>query len=166
MATPALIKLDNLRMLAEAGSVRAASIIGQRGGYAVVAQVGMQTRTLATKYNRVRMFGSADAAAKLLREAGIGQTTLDLTHYEPGRLRAARPDVVLRTRRANAALEYDTWFRGEVRKSLDKIERGAAIWHDHDEMFDRLEAYAAKRVAERDAVKPPKARRRAHALRG
>ena len=157
MTTNALIKLESLRILVEVGSVRAATIVGQRGGYAIVAQVGMQARTLATKYNQVRMFGTADAAAKILREAGISQATLDLTHYEPGRLRAARPDVTARIQRANDALEYDTWFRGEVRKSLDKIERGEAVWHDHDEMFDRLEAYAAKRVAERDAAMPPKA---------
>lgn len=158
MATPALIKLDTLRMLAAAGSIRAASIIGQRGGYTVVAQAGMQTCTLATKYNRVRMFGSADAAARILRDAGIARTTLDLTHFAPGRLRAARPDVAVRTQRANEALTYDRWFRSEVRKSIEKIERGEAVWHDHDEMFDRLQTYAAQRVAERNAAKPPKAR--------
>lgn len=157
MSAASLIKLESLRMLAETGTVRTATIMGQRGGYAVVARVGLQERTLATKYNRVRMFGSADAAAKILREAGIGQATLDMTHYEPGRLRA-RPDAAARANRANEALAYDSWFREQVQTSLDKIASGDVVWHDHDVMFDRLEAHAAKRVAERDAARPPKAR--------
>jgi len=151
MPVSALIKLENLRMLAEVGSIHTATIVGQRGGYAVVARVGLQERTLATKYGRVRLFSSADAAAKVLREAGLGQATLDFTHYEPGRLRAARPDTTARFQRAAEALEHDAWFRDQVQQSLDTVRDGRAVWHDHDALFDRLEAHAAQRVTERGA---------------
>ena len=59
------IKLESLRELVAAGSIKSVTILGQKGGYAVVASIGMQQRTLGTKFGEVRMFGSTDTAVKV-----------------------------------------------------------------------------------------------------
>jgi len=157
------IKLENLREMVEAGAVKSARIVGQKGGFAVVAHVGMQQRALGTKFGEVRVFSVADTAIKTLRDMGLMQFSVDVTHYQAGTLRAARGDTANRHRKAREALEHDKWFRDKVQESLDKTKNGSAVFIDHDEMWDRLEAYARSRVAERDAgkAKPAKAKRKA-----
>ena len=145
------IKLESLRELVAAGSIKSATILGQKGGYAVVASIGMQQRPLGTKFGEVRMFGSTDTAVKVLRELGLSQFNLDVSNYEEGRLRAARPDVTAKAKNAAAALAHDRWFRGQVQEALDKEARGEAEWIEHDVLWDGLEAYARDLVAQRDA---------------
>lgn len=144
------IKLESLRELVAAGSIKSATILGQKGGYAVVASIGMQQRPLGTKFGDVRMFGSTDTAVKVLRELGLSQFNLDVSNYEEGRLRAARPDVTAKAKNAAAAVAHDRWFREQVTEAIAKDERGEAIWHDHDAMWDELEAHAAALVVAKD----------------
>lgn len=158
------IKLESLRDLVAAGSVKSATILGQKGGYAVVASVGLQQRLLGTKYGEVRMFASTDTAVKALREVGLSHFSLDVTHYEEGRLRAARPDVTHKAQQASAALAHDRWFREQVQSALDSDARGEMAWHDHDTLWAALEADAAKLVAAKNAKSRP-AKRRAPAAR-
>lgn len=145
------IKLDTLRELAAAGAVRATSIIGKKGGYAVVAKLGLQERSLATQRGVVRMFGTADAALRVLRDVGITCAQVDTEHYQPARLRPARNDVSQRAEKATEALAHDRWFRAKVHESLGKIENGTAIYHDHDAMWDSIEAEARALAKKRDA---------------
>lgn len=144
------IKLESLRELVAAGSLTSATILGQKGGYAIVASIGMQQRPLGTKFGEVRMFGSADTAVKVLRELGLSQFNLDVSNYQEGRLRAARPDVTAKARNAAAAVAHDRWFREQVTEAIAKDERGEATWHDHDAMWDELETQATALVAARD----------------
>lgn len=144
---PQPIKLESLRELVAAGAVTSATILGQKGGYAVMASIGMQQRPLGTKLGEVRMFGSTDTAVKVMRDLGVYQFKVDVTHFEAGRLRAARPDVAEKAKSAATALAYDRWFRGQVSAALDKDQRGETVWHEHDAMWDELEAQAAERVA-------------------
>lgn len=141
------IKLESLRELVAAGSVKSATILGQKGGYAVLASIGMQQRPLGTKFGEVRMFGSTDTAVKVMREIGVYQFSVDVTHFEAGRLRAARPDVTEKAKNAATALAHDRWFREQVTAAIDKDKRGEAIWHEHDAMWDELEAQAVELVA-------------------
>jgi len=144
------IKLESLRELVAAGSIKSVTILGQKGGYAVVASIGMQQRTLGTKFGEVRMFGSTDTAVKVLRELGLSQFNLDVSNYEGGRLRAARPDVTAKAKNAAAAVAHDRWFREQVTAAIAKDKRGEATWHDHDAMWDELEGQTAQLVAARD----------------
>ena len=144
------IKFDSLRELVAAGGVKSTTILGQRGGFAVVANIGMQQRTLGTRAGEVRMFGRLDTAVKMLRDMGLAQFQVDVTHYEPGLLRAERPDTTKRHAAAAAALAHDRWFREQVTEAIAKDERGEATWHDHDAMWDELEAQAAQLVATKD----------------
>jgi hypothetical protein len=144
------IKLESLRELVAAGSIKSATILGQKGGYAVVASIGMQQRPLGTKFGEVRMFGSTDTAVKVLRELGLSHFNLDVSNYEEGRLRAARPDVTAKAKNAATAVAHDRWFREQVTEAIAKDARGETTWHDHDAMWDELEAQAARLVAAKD----------------
>ena len=145
------IKPESFRDLVSSGAVKSATILGQKGGYALVASIGLQQRPLGTRTGEVRMFSTADTALKLLRELGVFRATLDMTHYEAGRLRPARPDIARKTREARVALEHDRWFRGQVESTKAKIERGDMRLIPHDEFWDGIETYARELVAKREA---------------
>lgn len=149
------IKLDTLRELAEAGAIRDTAIIGQKGGFAVVAKLGMQERPLATKRGAIRMFGTADAALRVLRDVGITRAQVDTEHFQAARLRPARRDVSRRAEKATEALAHDRWFRGEVERSLARLENGEATLIPHDTVWDGLEAYAQELVDKREAANTP-----------
>jgi hypothetical protein len=86
------IKETTLRELVEANAVRSACVVGLRGGYAVTVRYGLTERTLATTRGGVRIFAALDTASEFLRKIGLARFEVDATGYEPGRLRAARPD--------------------------------------------------------------------------
>lgn len=145
------IKPESFRDLVSSGAVKSATILGQKGGYAVLASIGLQQRVLGTRSGGVRMFSTADTALKLLRDLGVYHANLDMTHYEAGSLRPARPDITKKNREANAALEHDRWFREQVASTKAKIERGEMRLIPHDEFWDGIEAYARELTAKRDA---------------
>lgn len=145
------IKLENLRELVDAGAVKSAQIVGQKGGYTVVAMIGAQQRPLGAKRGGVRLFTAADSAIKALRELGLMQFSVDVTHYEAGRLRAVRADLLARHNKAREALAHDRWFREQVESTQGKIERGQGRWIEHDAFWNDLEVYAREQMASRDA---------------
>lgn len=151
MAHP--IKMETLRELVTAGSVRSATIMGQKGGYAVLASVGMQQRPLGTKYGKVRMFSTTDTAVKALREIGVQQFQVDVSHYEPGSLRPGRPDTVKRFKEAADVLEHDRWFRDQVQRTKAAIEAGTEPLIDSDTMWAELIAEAKRMDAARRVSK-------------
>ena len=160
------IKLESLRELVAAGSVKSATILGQKGGYAVVASDGMQQRLLGTKYGEIRMFASTDSAVKVLRDIGLSLFNLDVTHYEAGRLRAARPDVTRKAQLAGTALAHDRWYREQVQAAIDSDAHGETTWHEHDALWDKLEADATLHIAAKGAKFRPVKRRMATAYFG
>ncbi|RYH63951.1 MAG: hypothetical protein EON54_07125 [Alcaligenaceae bacterium] len=97
-----------LRELAGAGAVREFRVFGLRGGGLGIAAVSGMTgpgnpRVLAASRGGVRRFASLDTAANFLRELDVRDFRVDVTHYEPGRVRASRPDrseALKRTRTA------------------------------------------------------------------
>lgn len=80
------VKMAVARALVAAGSVRAASVVGQPGGWAVVLRVGVAERVLEARSGQVRLFVTLDAAARLLRELGIVRFDVDAANYSPAGL--------------------------------------------------------------------------------
>lgn len=141
------IKIEVLRELIASGAVKSATILGQKGGYALLANVGMKQRLLGTRDGDVRLFGSVDTVVKALSGTGLVHYQVDMSNYEKGLLRKARPDLTAKAKAASTALAHDRWFRDQVTETLAKDERGEATWHDHDAMWDTLEAQAVALVA-------------------
>lgn len=143
MAT-ATVKIETLRELIAAGSVRSATLLGQRGGYAVLIQVGTQERVLANRTGAARLYARLDTAAKDLRELGLAEFGVNAANFTPGRLRAARPDRAAQMKQAHAAVEHDHWFRQKVRSTLERLNNGEESLLDHDATFAELRIYAAE----------------------
>jgi len=150
------IKLENLRDLVNMGAVKTATILGQKGGYAVLAKLGTQDRILANKVGEVKMFATTDTAVRELTRLGLSSFLLDTSGYEAGLLRAPRKDVSARAKAAKQALAYDQWVREQVDEALAEEKNGTATWHSHDDVWKDVLAETAQLVAERDRA--PKAK--------
>lgn len=86
------IKEPALRELVAASAVRSATITGQHGGFVVTVSYGSGDRTLATTRGGIRLFATLDTAGAFVRGLGLPRFEVDLTQYEPARLRKPRPD--------------------------------------------------------------------------
>jgi hypothetical protein len=139
MATSQLIKLNVLREMREGGSLRSAAIVGQKGGFVVEVRSGMADRILAAKTGVPRLFATLDTAAGIMRELGIVNFNVDLSGFEPGRARGARPDRGAAMREVHSAAKHDVWFRQQVSDALAKDAKGTATWHSHEDVFAELE---------------------------
>ena len=135
------VKLATLRELVEAGSVRSAAIIGLPGGYAVQVRYGMSDRALAARTGDVRIFSKIDGAAKTLRGLGVVKAELDTSGYSPSSvLSMRRPDRTQALKDAHKSALHDKWFRDQVELAVAEADSPNAVWHEHDAMFDALEA--------------------------
>ena len=107
--------------LVEAGAVRGAHVVGQKGGWAVLVRYGMQERPLAAQRSRnVRLFRRFETMVSYLKGLGIARFDVDAAEYDPDPLQSTRrPDRAEALRRAHAAAAYDAWFREQVQASLD-----------------------------------------------
>lgn len=132
-AANATVKIETLRELIAAGSVRSATLLGQRGGYAVLVCVGTQERVLANRAGAARLYARLDTAAKDLREMGLTEFGVNVVNFESGRLRPARPDRAAQLRRAHAAAAHDTWFRVQIDQSLTEADDPNTQWVTNDQ---------------------------------
>jgi len=143
---PAPLRIEALRELIAAGSVRSATLMGQRGGFAVLVQIGLQERLLANRAGAARLYARLDTAAKDLRALGLGEFGVNVVHFEPGRLRPARPDRAAAMKERSAAVAHDAWFRGEVEAALATPD---PAYRDADAVFADLRNYAIELDARR-----------------
>lgn len=107
--------------LVEAGAVRAAHVVGQPGGWALMVKYGMHERPLATKNTgAVRVWRRFETLASYLKDVGLTQFDVDASNYDPTSSTAAkRPDRAEALKKAHEAAAYDKWFREQVQASID-----------------------------------------------
>lgn len=76
---PATIKLDSLRDLISARSVQDVALIGAApDGFALQVRVGMETRVLQTKRDKIRFFKNLETARRFIRnDLGLARFTVD-----------------------------------------------------------------------------------------
>jgi hypothetical protein len=86
------IRENILRELVANRSTLSVSAVGCHGGFSVAVQSGPARRTLGSTRGNVRVFSNLTGLATLLRDIGISQFAVDSAHYQPGRIRSARPD--------------------------------------------------------------------------
>jgi hypothetical protein len=105
------IKAPLVRELIQAtGEVKAIAVGGQ-GGFALLFRFNEAERTLVNSHGNVRLFASLNTAGTFFRRVGVSRFEVDMTSYEPGRLRGPRPDRAAalrgtRTRMRQQALEF------------------------------------------------------------
>lgn len=134
------VKMATARELVDAGAVRHATLLGQKGGYAILLRIGMKDQLLATKEGSPRLFVQLHAAAKLLRdELGVARFDVDATHYAPGDVTRKSPRVSALRRSEQEAIRHDRWFRERVSATLDKADKG---YRPLDVVFDSLDQRA------------------------
>ncbi|OJA66144.1 hypothetical protein BGV71_32125 [Burkholderia ubonensis] len=121
------IDQKTLSGLIEAGAVRTAHVVGQRGGWGVLFKYGMTERPLATQRGHVRMWSKFETLAAYLRELGIVRFDVDAAQYDPDAPRssaeqskAERAREQMKTAHADAA--YNKWFRETVKASIAEAD--------------------------------------------
>lgn len=140
--TPDTIDHNTLSRLVEAGAVRGAHILGQRGGWAVLVKYGMHERPLAAQRSgQVRIFRKFETLVGYLREIGIAKFDVDAANYDAAVLKSAqRPDRAEAMRRAHAAAAHDGWFREQVEQALIEADDPNTVWISNEEVERRSRA--------------------------
>lgn len=143
---PATIDHATLARLVEAGAVRGAHVVGQRGGWAVLIRYGMTERALAAQRSRqVRLFRKFETLVGYLRGVGIAEFAVNATDYDADALKLTRrPDAAEQMRRAHQAAAHDAWFRAQVEQALKEANDPATQWVTQEE----VEAQSQRKRAE------------------
>jgi len=119
-----------------AGAIRGTRVVGQLGGWGIVVKDGRTSRALAARRGSLRVFRRFETLVGYLRELGLERYDVDASGYAPEASSRRRPDTAKRMERIYDAAEHDRWFRAEVRRTLDDIERGAVKLVPHGEHRD------------------------------
>lgn len=142
------------RRMAEAGTIRGVSIIGQPGGWSVMLKVGMHEKPLGSqKQDKPRTWRSLDTLTEYLRKdlSIVRIDGVDGTHHSSAdATRTERPDSAARMKRAHEAAAYDAWFRQQVQASIDD-PRPSIPGEEVEAHFAKKRAALRKRMAQGQA---------------
>lgn len=121
MSTTDTIDHTTLSRLVEAGAIRAAHVVAQAGGWAVLVKYGLHERPLAVRRSHeVRLFKKFETLVAYLKEIGLARFDVDAANYDPATLTTQRrPDRSEALKRAHESAAYDAWFREQVQESID-----------------------------------------------
>ncbi len=134
---------NTLSRLVEAGAVRAAHVVGQKGGWGVVLKYGMAERALAASRSRqVRIFKKLETVVAYLKGVGIVRFDVDAADFDPAQVKTYnRPDRAEALKRAHEAAEHDAWFREQVQQALDEADKPDAVFIPHAAVMADLKAH-------------------------
>jgi len=104
------IQETTLRELIGTGVTLSVQAVGQHGGFAVVVCCEKTDRFLANTRRGIRLFPNLTTLAAFLRKIGVLQFSVDTANYEPGRVRAARPDRAEALRRTRTVPRQRNFF--------------------------------------------------------
>ena len=113
-----------LRRLVDAGAQVGAEVVGGAGGWGVVINYGRSSQTLAATRGTPRTWRQFETLAGYLKDLGIVEYRVNTAEFE-AQAAVANPDdkrsatASARMKRAHQAAAYDTWFREQVRASVD-----------------------------------------------
>jgi hypothetical protein len=152
-AVPDIIDGKAVQSLVAARAVLGATVLGQKGGWAVLVRYGALERAVAAQRGKPRLWRNLATAAAFVRvELGVARFEVDAQAYEPDPQARRRPDQAERLRKQREAAEHDEWFRAEVRRTLDRIDTGQIGLVDEDAWAKRAtdkRAELARRAAAR-----------------
>jgi hypothetical protein len=87
-----LLQEAPLRDLLAAGMAGTVLVKGITGGFILEVTIGGRPAVLASARGSERLFASFETVGLLLRRMGLERFEVDVSKYEPGRIRAARPE--------------------------------------------------------------------------
>jgi hypothetical protein len=110
-----------LSRLAEAGAVRSAHAVGQKGGWGLLVKYGMTERVLAAqRSHQVRIFRKFETLVSYLKGVGIARFDVDAVNYDSDTLTTrTRPDRSEAMKSAHEAAAYNKWLNAEVQDAID-----------------------------------------------
>ena len=111
-----------LTRLAEAGAVRSAHIVGQKGGWGILVRYGMTERALAAqRSHQVRIFRKFETLVSYLKGVGIVHFDVDAVNFDAESLKTSRnrPDRAEAMKDAHEAAAYNKWLKAEVQEAID-----------------------------------------------
>lgn len=130
------------RRMAEAGTIRGVSIIGQPGGWSVMLKTGIHEKPLGSqKQDKPRTWRSLDTLTEYLRKdlSIVRIDGLDATHHSSADIhRPGRPDAAARMKRAHEAAAHDAWFRAQVDAGIKEADDPATQWISHEDSMVRM----------------------------
>lgn len=100
--SPKAVTETALRHLIDMEAVKSVTVVGVARGFTVDLSSGTGTpKRLTTVRGKARHFASLDTAGTFLKGLGVTNFSVEMSGYQPGRLRGARPDraVALRNTR-------------------------------------------------------------------
>lgn len=129
----------SLAKLVEAGAVRAAHVVGQAGGWAVLVKYGLVERPLAAQRSRqVRLFRKFETLVAYLKDLGIVRYDVDAIHFDPAGLPSTRrPDRSAALKKAHDAAAHREWFLQQVDIGLAEADNVATQFAAHDDVKSR-----------------------------
>lgn len=136
------------RRMAQAGTIRGVSIIGQPGGWSVMLKTGIHEKPLgAQKTDKPRTWRSLDTLTEYLRKdlSIVRIDSVDATHHSSVDVhRSGRPDAAARMKRAHEAAAHDAWFRAEVEAGIKEADDPATEWVPHSKVMTDLDNRIAR----------------------
>lgn len=125
---------NTLSRLVEAGTVSAAHVIGQIGGWSILIKDEMLERPLAaSRSKKIRTFKKLETLAAYLKEIGINRFDVDTAQYDPANVQTySRPDRAEAMKFAHEAASHDKWFREQVELALKEADDPNTVWIPHD----------------------------------
>lgn len=134
-----------LSHLVEAGAVRGADVVGEKGGWEIVIKYGMTQRALASRRGHVRVFKRFETLVSYLKSIGVVTYQVNAANYEAEAVGTTkrRQDASERLKQAHEAAAHDKWFREQVEIGLQEADDPATEWVSHE---DARASWAAKRA--------------------
>lgn len=132
--------LSEARSAAQSGGVLSANLKPVGSAFSIEFETRNGAATLITSVSKeARRFANPIKAFEIIRDLGlegghfsVAQWRQDDREFE----KASRPDRALALREAHEAADIKRTLEARIKKA----DGPDAIWHDHDQMFDELEA--------------------------
>ena len=147
-----MIDHATLTQLVELGSVKAAHVIGQAGGWGVVIRYGRtQSQLAASRSRQARLFKRLETLVAYLKDLGISSFDVDAANYNLATAKTySRPDRAKALKQAHQAAAHDKWFREQVEIGLAEADDLNTEWVAHEAVKEDM---AKQRTALRARIK-------------
>lgn len=135
--------LSEARSAAQSGGVLNANLKPTGSTFAIEFETRNGVAVLIASVSKeVRHFANPIKAFEIIRDLGLEGGRFSLAEWRPNERefdRASRPDRALALREAHEAADIKRTLEARIKLA----DAPNTVWHDHDQMFDEIEASLA-----------------------